>query len=113
MGACFACSWTSRGQSNDIQKMEVKYRSTRGGVAGFSFEEALLSGFAPDGGLFVPDSLPRFSLEDLKSWANLTYLQLIEKFTRLFISQDEITDQEMPGKFIHRFLQFPTWESLH
>ena len=80
--------------------MDVKYRSTRGGVSGVSFQEALLSGFAPDGGLFVPDSLPRFSLEDLKSWANLTYPQLIEKFVRLFISQDEIANQEIPGKFI-------------
>ena len=78
----------------------MKYRSTRGGVSGVSFQKALLSGFAPDGGLFVPDSLPRFSLEDLKSWANLTYPQLIEKFVRLFISQDEIADQEIPGKFI-------------
>jgi threonine synthase len=80
--------------------MEVKYRSTRGGVSGVSFQEALLSGFAPDGGLFVPDSLPSFSLEDLKSWANLTYPQLIEKFTRFFISQNEIADQEIPGKFL-------------
>ena len=79
--------------------MDVKYRSTRGGVSGVSFQEALLSGFAPDGGLFVPDSLPRFSLEDLKSWANLTYPQLIEKFVRLFISQDEIANKEIPGKF--------------
>ena len=90
---------TTHGRSM-FNPMEVKYRSTRGGVSGFSFQEAILSGFAPDGGLFVPDSLPRFSLEDLRSWANLTYPQLIEKFTRLFISQDEIADQEIPGKFI-------------
>ena len=90
-------SWSSH---HTTRTMDVKYRSTRGGVSGVSFQEALLSGFAPDGGLFVPDSLPRFSLEDLKSWANLTYPQLIEKFVRLFISQDEIANQEIPGKFI-------------
>ena len=77
--------------------MEIKYQSTRGGVSGNSFQEALLSGFAPDGGLFVPDSLPRFSTDDLKSWANLTYLQLIKKFTRFFISRNEVTDQEIVG----------------
>ena len=83
-----------------VQKMEIKYRSTRGGASGFSFREAILSGFAPDGGLFLPDSLPKFSLEDFKSWADLTYPQLIEKFVRLFISQDEIADNEISGKFI-------------
>lgn len=77
--------------------MEIKYQSTRGGVSGYSFQDALLSGFAPDGGLFVPDSLPRFSTDDLKSWANLTYLQLIEKFTRFFILRNEVTDQEIVG----------------
>ena len=35
-----------------------RYRSTRGGVAAVSFQEALLQGLAPDGGLFVPDRIP-------------------------------------------------------
>ncbi|MEX1055549.1 MAG: threonine synthase, partial [Rhodothermales bacterium] len=34
-----------------------RYRSTRGGES-VSFEEALLRGLAPDGGLYVPDSIP-------------------------------------------------------
>ena len=80
-----------------VASMEVKYRSTRGGVSGVSFQEALLSGFAPDGGLFVPERLPKFSSADIKSWANLTYPQLIEKFTRFFISRQEVTDQEISG----------------
>lgn len=79
--------------------MEIKYRSTRGGVSGYTFQEALLSGFAPDGGLFVPDTLPKFSRDDIKSWADLTYPQLIEKFTRFFISRNEVTDQEISGTF--------------
>ncbi|MEX0821733.1 MAG: threonine synthase [Rhodothermales bacterium] len=38
--------------------MPVFYRSTRGGD-GRTFEEALLQGLAPDGGLFVPSEVPR------------------------------------------------------
>ena len=83
--------------------MEIKYQSTRGDVSGYSFQDALLSGFAPDGGLFVPDNLPRFSTDDLKSWANLTYIQLIEKFTRFFISRNEVTDQEIVGMQLFKF----------
>ena len=80
--------------------MELTYRSTRGGANGITFEEALLSGFAPDGGLYLPDKLPMFSSDDLKSLANFTYPQLIAKFARLFISQKEITDQEISGMFL-------------
>lgn len=79
--------------------MEVSYKSTRGGITGLSFQEALLTGFAPDGGLFVPDSLPKFSSDDLKKFSNFTYPQLIEKFARMFIPQSEISDLEISRMF--------------
>ena len=37
---------------------EVRYRSTRGAAPEVSFEEALLRGLAPDGGLYLPADLP-------------------------------------------------------
>lgn len=44
----------------------IKYISTRGGGEPKSFEEVLLAGLAPDGGLYVPDHWPRLDLESLK-----------------------------------------------
>ena len=41
--------------------MKVRYRSTRGQDL-ISFEEALLRGLAPDGGLYVPDVIPELPL---------------------------------------------------
>ena len=41
----------------------MKYISTRGGVAPQNFEDVVLTGLAPDGGLFVPETLPTFSRE--------------------------------------------------
>ncbi|GIV62351.1 MAG: threonine synthase [Rhodothermaceae bacterium] len=38
------------------------YRSTRGGAVSVSFEDALLEGLAPDGGLFVPEAIPALPL---------------------------------------------------
>ena len=35
----------------------IKYVSTRGGIAPVAFDEAVLSGFASDGGLFVPETI--------------------------------------------------------
>ncbi len=45
----------------------IKYISTRGGQdSPKTFEEVLLAGLAPDGGLYVPDSWPSLDLASLK-----------------------------------------------
>jgi threonine synthase len=54
----------------------VKYISTRGEAPPLSFEDVLLTGLAPDGGLYVPETLPRFTQEEIASWAGLPYSQL-------------------------------------
>jgi threonine synthase len=59
----------------------MRYRSTRGdGSKDYSFEQALLSGYAPDGGLFVPVSLPTLTAtEHLIPWSKLNFPQLAHK----------------------------------
>jgi threonine synthase len=42
------------------------YASTRGGCPSVGWEEAISSGYAPDGGLYVPVHVPRVSLDTLK-----------------------------------------------
>jgi len=44
----------------------IKYISTRGGGAPLSFEQVLLAGLAPDGGLYVPESWPQIDMAALK-----------------------------------------------
>ena len=36
----------------------MRYISTRGGCAPLDFESAMLTGLAPDGGLYVPERFP-------------------------------------------------------
>jgi threonine synthase len=54
----------------------MKYVSTRGGMPAQSFQDVLLEGLAPDGGLAVPQSLPQISGETLESWRQMDYPQL-------------------------------------
>lgn len=54
----------------------MKYISTRGQAPALSFEEVVLTGLATDGGLYVPDVLPSFSVEEIASWAGLPYREL-------------------------------------
>ncbi|CAL8280579.1 unnamed protein product [Gadus morhua 'NCC'] len=63
----------------------MRYCSTRGGVQGADFCDVLFSGFAPDGGMFMPESLPVLSPDTLRSWAALHFSQLVVEVASLFI----------------------------
>ena len=43
----------------------MRYISTRGQAPALNFEEVLLTGLATDGGLYVPETLPRFSPDEI------------------------------------------------
>ena len=63
----------------------MKYISTRGGGEPKSFEDVVLTGLAPDGGLYVPQELPKFSPEEIASWAGLSYQDLALKIISPFV----------------------------
>lgn len=79
----------------------MKYESTRSGKNGgeFSFEEVLLGGYAPDGGLFMPVQIPKVDLSVLRSsWAKLPYPTLVFEICRLFISAEEVAHEVLSSK---------------
>ncbi len=49
------------------------YKSTKGGGKSVNFEQAILAGYAPDGGLYVPESLPKINVSQLNHWRDLSY----------------------------------------
>ena len=53
--------------------MTMDYISTRGDAPAVGFEQALLKGLAPDGGLYVPRDWPRFSQNELNAFAELDF----------------------------------------
>jgi threonine synthase len=54
----------------------MKYISTRGQSKPLSFSEILLGGLAPDGGLYLPESYPQFSDQDLNNMRGMNYTEL-------------------------------------
>ena len=54
----------------------MRYKSTRGGVSGLSFEEAVMMGLASDGGLLIPEKIPNLNEKDLKHLSELSYTKL-------------------------------------
>ena len=65
----------------------MRYVSTRGVGAPQHFSDIVLEGLAPDGGLYVPDSIPR---ADLAAWRGLGYPELAYEVLRLFA--DDVAD---------------------
>src|SRR5690554_906659 len=64
----------------------MRYISTRGQAPALNFEDVLLTGLANDGGLYVPENLPRFTVEEMSSWADLPYHELAFRVMRPFVA---------------------------
>ena len=76
----------------------MRYISTRGEAPALGFEDVLLTGLATDGGLYVPESLPHFSLEEIRSWRGLSYSELAFKVMHPFV------DDAIPAEDFRRML---------
>ena len=61
----------------------MRFISTRGQTAPLGFSDAVATGLAPDGGLFLPETLPDFGTE-LPRFETLGYAELCFEFLRVF-----------------------------
>jgi threonine synthase len=71
---------------------QMKYISTRGQMKPIGFQDAVMTGLAPDGGLLLPESLPDVS-DKLDTWADLAYADLAFEVMRLFAA--DIPDEDL------------------
>ncbi|CEI58649.1 threonine synthase [Candidatus Portiera aleyrodidarum] len=71
----------------------MRYISTRGEAPILSFEETVMSGLALDGGLYVPEKIPKFTHRDLIELNNCSYAESAFRIMRLFI--DDIDDKTL------------------
>jgi len=76
----------------------LKYLSTRGQSPAQNFQQVLLTGLAPDGGLYVPDKLPQFSVKQIRDLKGLSYPDLAMEIITPFID-GEIEEKEL-GRII-------------
>ncbi|CAG7614336.1 Threonine synthase [Paenibacillus solanacearum] len=66
----------------------MKYVSTRGQVSPIGFIDAVLMGLADDGGLLVPEQLPKLSEDLLKKWQKLSYPELALEVFSLYVNEE-------------------------
>jgi threonine synthase len=70
----------------------MNYISTRGQMEPIGFQDAVMTGLAPDGGLLLPEALPDVSGR-LDEWAGLAYTDLAFEVMRLFAT--DIPDEDL------------------
>jgi threonine synthase len=63
----------------------MRYVSTRGDAPILGFDDVLLAGLARDGGLYMPESWPRFTPADWKAMAGLSYAETAFRVLKPFI----------------------------
>ena len=69
--------------------MSPGFISVLGGAPEVPFSQAVLNGWAPDGGMYWPASVEAVSRATLASWAGLSYPRLCEEVLKRFIAADD------------------------
>ncbi|WP_028028958.1 threonine synthase [Gemmobacter nectariphilus] len=83
----------------------MKYVSTRGAAPELTFGEAMMTGLARDGGLYLPASIPVLGADDIAAMAGLTYEEVAFRVMRPFIG-DTFTDDEFKGLIAKAYAGF-------
>ena len=75
------------------KEMSIMYKSTRGGDE-ISASQAILQGLAPNGGLYVPTSIPALdkSFDELKE---MSYQEVAYEVMKLYLT--DFTEDELKG----------------
>ena len=73
----------------------MKFVSNKGGGESVNIETAILNGYAPDGGLYVPEALPQISEKELAHWKDLSYNELAFEVVSLFIDRSIVSAQDL------------------
>jgi threonine synthase len=79
------------------------YKSTRGESPIVPFSEVLLGGLAPDGGLYMPENFPKFSLKEIDTWSGLTFIEIATKVLYPFVEEE--IDKQVFTKLVQEAYQ--------
>ena len=71
----------------------MRYISTRGNAPTLSFEQAMLTGLARDGGLYLPETIPTLDADTIRAMRGQSYEDIAFTVMRPFIG-DTFTDTE-------------------
>lgn len=83
----------------------MKYVSTRGKAPVLSFDDVLLSGLARDGGLYVPETWPQFTPDEIRAFKGLSYEELAFQIMKPFVT-DAVSDADLKNILADAYSHF-------
>ncbi|WP_339114272.1 threonine synthase [Thioclava sp. GXIMD2076] len=83
----------------------MRYISTRGQAPALSFGEAMLTGLARDGGLYVPETVPQFTADEIAAMAGLSYEEVAFRVMKPFTAET-FSDEELKGAITRAYAGF-------
>ncbi|WP_415233782.1 threonine synthase [Pseudorhodobacter sp.] len=83
----------------------MRYISTRGQAPSLSFSEAMMTGLARDGGLYVPQNVPVLSSDEIAALAGLPYEEVAFRVMWPFLG-DTFTKEEFQGLIAKAYAGF-------
>ena len=83
----------------------MRYISTRGQSPALTFEDTMLTGLAPDGGLYVPEEVPTLTPEEIATMAGLPYEEVAFRVMKPFVGET-FSDDELRGCIARAYASF-------
>ncbi len=77
-----------------MSKNRIELKSTNLKSPAVSFEQAMLKGIAPDGGLYMPETIPTFTEEELLQFSDYEYHEIAFAVAKKFFA-DEVPDEDL------------------
>ncbi len=79
----------------------MQYTSTRDNKKSVTSAQAILQGISPDGGLFVPETLPQISMDFLTSLCEKSYVERAAAVLKLFLT--DYSDEQISACVKHAY----------
>ena len=83
----------------------MRYISTRGAAPALGFTDVLLAGLARDGGLYVPETWPKLTADEIRALRGLRYEEIAFRIMRPFVG-GEIADADLQSMIADAYATF-------
>ena len=83
----------------------MRYVSTRGRAPVLDFEQAMMTGLARDGGLYLPETVPVFTAAEIAALDGLSYEEVALRVITPFVG-DSFTQDELRGAIARAYAGF-------
>ena len=83
----------------------MRYVSTRGRAPVLDFEQAMMTGLARDGGLYLPETIPSFTADQIAAFEGLPYAEVALRVVTPFVG-DSFSQDELKGAIARAYAGF-------